>query len=138
MTTARPGRETSLAPVLTELAGRLTRRGLVILITNAFDEPEAFLNSIQFLRHRKQEVRLFQVLDPLESSFPFKGMIEFVGLEHEPPLKLDGDRVREHYRRVFEAHQRRLRSGCHACGVQLETCWTNEELVAVLVRALTG
>ena len=134
---AHPGGETSLAPVLTESAGRLTRRGLVILISDGFDDPEALLKSIQYLLHRKQEVRIFQVLDPLERTFPFKGMIEFIGRESEPRLKLDGDRVREHYRRVFATHQERLRSGCHACGVQLETCWTNEDLAGVLVRALT-
>ena len=132
-----PGKETSLAPVLDEIAGRLTRRGLVILITDTFDNPDAFLKSIQFLRYRKQEVRLFQILDPQELSFPFHGMIEFVGLEHEPRLKLDGDRIREHYRRVFAEHQQRLQAGCHACGVHLETCWTNEELFQVLIRALT-
>ncbi len=134
---ARPGGETSLAPVLAEIAGRLTRRGLVMLISDGFDDPAALLTSIQYLLHRKQEVRIFQVLDPLERTFPFKGMIEFIGLENEPRLKLDGDRVREHYRRVFANHQERLRSGCHACGVQLETCWTNEDLAGVLVRALT-
>ena len=90
-----------------------------------------------YLRYRKQEVRLFQVLDPQERSFPFKGMMEFVGLEHEPRLKLDGDRVRAHYREVFEEHQGRIQSGCHAAGVQLETCWTHEELFTVLIRALT-
>ncbi|MGO8678819.1 MAG: DUF58 domain-containing protein [Limisphaerales bacterium] len=131
-----PGNETSLAPVLDEVAGRLTRRGLVILITDAFDDPLALLNSIQYLRHRKQEVRLFQILDPRERTFPFQGMIEFVGLEHEPPLKLDGDRVREHYRQVFQDHQQRLQSGCHASGVRMETCWTDEELFTVLIRAL--
>jgi uncharacterized protein (DUF58 family) len=133
---ANPGGETSLSTVLDEVAERLTRRGLVILITDAFDDPEAFLKSIQFLRYRKQEVRLFQVLDPQERLFPFRGMIEFVGLEHEPRLKLDGDRVRAHYQAVFEQHQNRLKSGCHAAGVQFETCWTNEELFAVLIRAL--
>ena len=131
-----PGNETSLAPVLDEIAGRLSRRGLVILITDTFDDPQALLRSIQFLRHRKQEVRLFQILDPQERTFPFQGMIEFVGLEHEPRLKLDGDRVREHYRQVFQAHQQRLHSGCHACGVRMETCWTQEELFTVLIRAL--
>lgn len=134
----RAGNETSLAPVLNEIAGRISRRGLVILITDGFDEPEAFLRSIQYLRHRKQEVRVFQVLDPQEKTFPFQGMVEFVGLENEPRLKLDGDRVREHYRRVFDEHQKRLEAGCHACNVQLETCWTNEELFTVLVRALTA
>lgn len=134
---ARPGGETSLAPVLDEIAGRITRRGLVILITDAFDDSESFLRAIQYFRYRKQDVRLFQVLDPQEKIFPFKGMMEFVGLENEPRLKLDGDRVRAHYRELFEAHQERLRSGCHAAGVQLETCWTNEELFTVLIRALT-
>ena len=134
---AKPGNETSLAPVLNEIAERITRRGLVILITDGFDEPKAILNAVQFLRYRKQEVRLFQVLDPQERDFPFQGMIEFVGLEYEPRLKLDGDRVRAHYRSAFAEHQSRLQSGCHAAGVPLETCWTNEELFTVLIRALT-
>ena len=131
-----PGNETSLSPVLDEVAGRLTRRGLVILITDTFDHLDSLLKSIQYLRFRKQEVRLFQILDPHEMSFPFQGMIEFVGLENEPRLKLDGDRVREHYRRLFDEHQKRLQAGCHACGVHLETCWTNEDLFQVLIRAL--
>ena len=133
----RPGNETTLAPVLSEIAARLRRRGLVILISDAFDELASFLNAIRYLRHRKQEVRLFQILDPKERAFPFKGMVEFVGLEREPRLKLDGDRVREHYRRVFDEHQAALKSGCHACGAQLETCWTDEELHSVLIRTLS-
>ena len=132
----QPGGETSLATVMDEIAERFTRRGLVILISDAFDDPEAFLKSIQHLRHRKQEVRLFQILDSEEQSFPFRGMIEFIGLEREPTLKLDGDRVRAHYQEVFAQHQGRLRSGCHAAGVQLETCSTNQELFTVLIRAL--
>lgn len=131
-----PGGETSLAPVLEEIATRISRRGLVLLITDGFDDPEALLRSIRFLRHRKQEVRVFQVLDPQESAFPFKGMIEFVGLENEPRLKLDGDRVQEHYRRIFNEHQSGLKQGCHAAGVEFDTCWTNEELFTVLIRTL--
>jgi len=131
-----PGGDTHLAPVISEVGGRIPRRGLVILISDTFDDPDRLLESIQYLRYRKQEVRVFQVLDRQELSFPFRGMMEFVGLESEPRLKLDGDRVREHYRRVFEEHQKRLQAGCHACGVRLDTCWTDEELVHVLTRAL--
>lgn len=134
---AAPGHETSLAAVLDEVAARLTRRGLVILITDGFDQPEAFLRSLQFLRYRKQEVRLLQVLDPQEWQFPFQGMIEFVGLENEPRLKLDGDRIREYYRQTFTEHQARLQSGCHACGVQWDSCSTDEDLCTVLIRALS-
>jgi len=63
-------------------------------------------------------------------------VVEFIGLESEPSLKLDGDRVRSHYRSLFDEHQKRLRAGCHACGVRLETCWTNEDLFQALIRAL--
>ncbi len=134
---AKPGTETSLAAVLDEVATRVKRRGLVILITDGFDDAAALLKAIHHLRHRKQEVRLFQVLAPEELSFPFKGMSEFVGLENEPRLKLDGDRIRSHYRQAFDEHQQRLKSGCHAGGVQFDTALTNEELFTVLVRTLT-
>lgn len=136
MSRSQPGEETRLAPVLEELAGRLRRRGLVLLITDAFDDTDALVQSLKLLRYRKQEVRLFQILDPRELSFPFSGMTEFIGLENEPRLKFDSDRIREHYRREFEEHQQRLRSGCHACGVPLEVCRTDEDLFTVLGRAL--
>jgi uncharacterized protein (DUF58 family) len=136
MSRTKPGAETRLSPVLDALAGRLKRRGLVLLITDAFDDTEALVQSLKLLRYRKQEVRLFQILDPREVNFPFTGMIEFVGLENEPRLKFDSDRIRAHYRRQFEEHQSRLKSGCHACGVQLEVCQTNEDLFSVLGRAL--
>jgi uncharacterized protein (DUF58 family) len=133
----RPGYETRLAAVIEEVASRITRRGLVILITDAFDDAGSLLNAIHYLRFRKQEVRLFQILDPRERAFPFQGMNQFIGLEGEPALKLDADRVREHYRRAFAEHQSQLQSGCHACGVQMISCGTDEELYTVLIRALT-
>lgn len=134
----QPGAETRLAPVLDELAGRFRRRGLVILITDGFDDIEALTQSLKLLRYRRQEVRLFQVLDPRELDFPFSGMTEFIGLEHEPRLKFDADRIRRLYQSGFAGHQERLRAGCHACGVTLEVCRTDEDLFSVLGRALAS
>jgi uncharacterized protein (DUF58 family) len=132
-TTARG--ETSLAAVLHKLAAGMKRRGLVILLTDAFDDPERLLLALHLLRHRKQEVRLFQILDPAEETFPFRGTTEFLGLEHEPRLRLDADRIRERYVGVFSAHQRRIAEGCSAIGVGREVCRTNEDLAGALVRA---
>ncbi len=138
MSRSQPGEETRLAPVLEELAGRLRRRGLVLLITDAFDDSTALVQALKLLRYRKQDVRLFQILDPRELDFPFSGMTEFVGLEHEPRLKFDADRIRTHYRQEFAEHQARLKAGCHAAGVQLEVCRTDEDLFTVLGRALAA
>jgi uncharacterized protein (DUF58 family) len=134
----RPAGATNLAAAAREAAGRLTRRGLVVAITDGFEDPEELLQALRFLRHRKQDVRLFQVLNRDEASFPFKGMIRFEGLEAETPVRLDADRVRRHYLEAFEAHQRRLLAGCHACGVTLQTCWTDGDLGTELIRAFGG
>lgn len=132
---ATPGGETSLGSALQSLAAQLTRRGLVILLSDGFDEAEKFITALQLLRHRKQDVRLFQVIDPAEEELPFHGMMEFVGLEGEPRLKLDADRVRERYSAAFAEHQRRLAEGCHAAGVARELCRTTDDLAALLARA---
>jgi uncharacterized protein (DUF58 family) len=133
-----PGGETSLATVLESLAARLSRRGLVILITDAFDDPERLLMALRLLRHRKQDVRIFQIVDPQEERFAFQGMIEFIGLEQEPRLKLDGDRVRSWYQQALSEHRRALAEGCHAINVQLETLRTDEDLAFALVRVLSA
>ena len=133
-----PGGETSLASVLETLAARLSRRGLVILITDGFDDPERLLMALRYLRHRKQDVRIFQIVDPQEERFAFPGMIEFIGLEHEPRLKLDGDRVRSWYQKALAEHRHVLAQGCHAINVQLETLRTDEDLAFALVRILSA
>ena len=110
---ARPSGETSLAGVLEGLAMRLRRRGLVILVTDALDDPAALVTALRHLRHRRQDVRVFQVLDPVEESFPFRGSSEFAGLEGESPLRLDGDRVRPYYRATLEEHERAVAAEAH-------------------------
>lgn len=135
---APAGGETSLADVLDSLAERLSRRGLVVLISDLFDDSEKLIQSLQHLRYRKQDVRVFQVVDPEEETFPFQGTYEFIGLEGEPSLKLDGDRVRHVYQETLAEHRERIAAGCHATGIGLETCRTDEDLAMVLVRALTG
>lgn len=133
-----PGGETSLAAVLDELASRMTRRGLVVLISDLFDDAESLVLALKHLRHKRQDIRVFQVVDPQEESFPFKGTWEFVGLEGEGRLRLDGDRIRRRYQQALAEHRGRIASGCHAAGISFEVCRTDEDLAMVLVRALAA
>jgi len=133
-----PGGETSLAAVLNDLAARFTRRGLVVLISDTFDDVDSLVLALQHLRHRRQDVRVFQVIDPREETFPFQGAYEFVGLEDEPHLRLDSDRVRHRYQDTLAEHNKRLAAGCHASAVALEQCRTDEDLAMVLARSLAG
>jgi uncharacterized protein (DUF58 family) len=131
------GGETALGEVLHDLAERLSRRGLVILITDAIDRPDNLVRALRHLRHRKQDVRLFQIVDPAERDFPFQGAYEFVGLEHEAKLRLDGDRARRLYQDLREEHEQAIAAGCHRAGVLLERLSTADDLALALVRALS-
>lgn len=132
------GGETSLGEVLDTLAGRLNRRGLVVLISDCFDDPERLVRSLAHLRHRRQDVRVFQITDGEEETFPFAGTWEFRGLEGEVPLKLDGDRVRSRYRQTLAAHRARLAAGCHAHGVQLSVLHPGQDLALALPACLAA
>jgi uncharacterized protein (DUF58 family) len=133
-----PGGETALGAVLEQLAPRLVRRGLVILLSDCFDDPERLARALRLLRWRKQDVRVIQVVDPLEETFPFQGVLEFVSLEREPNLRLDADRVRAYYCEALAAHRRRMAEICHALGIQLDAVSTDEDLALALIRVLTS
>jgi len=134
--TVEAGNETALGPVLESLAPALNRRGLVILVTDAFDDITSLSRALRLLRYRKQEVRVLEIIDAGEETFPFHGTLEVLGLEHERPVRLDGDRVRGYYQQALSAHRHQLSEACHGLGVQLETIRTDEDLALGLARAL--
>src|SRR5271154_3830350 len=76
-----PTEQTAIAPALSELARQVKRRGIIILISDLLDDETKILEGIQHLRFGGHEVIVFHVLDPNEIEFPFKGLVEFEGLE---------------------------------------------------------
>ncbi len=131
-----PGGETALATVLETLAQRLRQRGLVILVSDCLDDPGPLARSLQLLHYRRQDIRVFQILDDDEEDLPFSGPCRFVGLEDDGQLVLDADRVRTHYRETVAAHRQALRRGCHSAGVLFHACRASDDLAQVLLGAL--
>ena len=85
--TATPTGETSLAANLTELARRIKRRGLVVLLSDCFDDLEALKQALRFLRGRGHEIILFHTMAAEELNFDFGGWSRFECLE------VDGRRI---------------------------------------------
>lgn len=107
-----PREQTSIAGVLHEMARQVRRKGIVILISDFFDDEAKILEGIQHLRFGGNEVVVFHVMDPWELDFPFTGQVEFEGLENIPKLQTRPAEVRKSYLREVEAFRRRLRDGC--------------------------
>jgi uncharacterized protein (DUF58 family) len=69
LATIVPKNETGTAACLNEIANRIKKRGLVIIMSDLFDEQKEVLNALRHFRYEKNEVVLFQILDPLELTF---------------------------------------------------------------------
>ena len=107
-----PQEQTNIAAVLHDMARQVRRKGVVILISDFFDDEQKVLDGIQHLRFGGNEVIVFHVLDPWELEFPFTGLVEFEGLEQVPKLLTRPAEIRKSYLRELEAFRSRLRAGC--------------------------
>jgi len=104
------GHGTRVGAVLHQVAERIPRRGLVILLSDLMDDAEAIIDGLKHFRHRGHEVLAFQILDPREIDLDFRGEVEFEALE-EPGrrVRLEPAHLGEAYRRDFGSWRDRLR-----------------------------
>jgi len=106
------GDDTALGPILHELAERIRQRGVVVLLSDLFDDIEALQLGLKHLRHRRHEVIVLQVIDPAEQDFPFADPTLFKGLEGLPELMTEPRSLREAYQREFEHFLGEVRGLC--------------------------
>jgi uncharacterized protein (DUF58 family) len=121
-----------VATVLHDMAGQIRRKGIVILISDLFDDEEKILDGVQHLRFGGNEVIVFHVMDPFELDFPFQGMVEFDGLEGMDKLMTRPREIRKSYLREVEAFRQRLREGCEKNNVHYVLVNTGHSLHEVL------
>jgi len=108
-----PGRErTSLAPIFHDLAERIPRRGIIVVLSDLFDEVEDILAGLKHLRHKRHEVVVMQVLDRAETEFPFHEATLFRGLEQYPELLTDPRSLRDGYLEQVQSFVAQLEHGC--------------------------
>src|SRR5205823_2374607 len=123
-----PGGETALAPLWHELAGhQIRRRGLVVILSDCFDDLDRVATALRHFRHRRHEVTLFHVLAPEEIEFPFRRLTQFQNLESQSHrLLVDSARLRQEYLERFGAFCRQLRDRAHGMGVDYYLLRTDE------------
>ena len=98
---ARPG--TLAAPMLT-LTERLKRRGIVAIVSDLYEEPDAIASAVRPLKYRGHDVIVFHVLDPAELDFPFEGSASFEDLETGDRMPIVPDALRSEYQTLVQRH----------------------------------
>jgi uncharacterized protein (DUF58 family) len=107
-----PAGGTDFASSLHSVAERMTRRGLVILVSDLLDDPDRIAQAIHHFRHRKHEVLVFHVLDPQEVAFEFEREAVYVDLESGERITTRPQELRPDYRARVRAWKERLRQFC--------------------------
>jgi uncharacterized protein (DUF58 family) len=97
-----------LAPPLLRIADRLRRRGLTVLISDLYEEPEAVLEAVKPLRARGLDLIVFHLLDPTELDFPFEDATSFEEMESGEHLPVVPHAIREQYRAAVSEHTAEL------------------------------
>ena len=106
------GSETDLSQVLADLAKRIERRGLVIVISDLLDRPDEVLSALKLFRYRKHEVIVFHLLDQAEKNFPFQGSISFEDMETGDQVTTQAERLRESYLTQLRSCIQSYERGC--------------------------
>ena len=94
----KPGNKTGTAQSLHEVAERIKRRGLIVILSDLFDDPAQVMTALKHFRHRGNEVIVMQVLDPLERSFAFGTDAVFRDMETKEELLTQPWHIQTAYR----------------------------------------
>lgn len=123
-----PGGETALAPLWHELAAhQIRRRGLVVILSDCFDDVNSLMLALKHFRHKKHEVMLFHILAPEELEFPFRKPTQLQSLESSSDRRLiDPMRLRASYLERFESFCREMREKARGMGVDYQLLRTDE------------
>jgi uncharacterized protein (DUF58 family) len=109
--------ETDLGQSLHELASRVKRRGLIILISDLLDDADKVIRGLKLFRHMKHEVIVFHVLDPAEVSFPFEQEVILKDMETAEEIPAVPWEVRGEYKGRVAAWVNRYRSVLRQSGI---------------------
>lgn len=132
-----PGKDTEVAPVLHDLSERFKRRGLLVLLSDLFDDPKEILSGLAHFRFRRHEVLVLHILHPDELEFPFAGWTRFEGLEPaDKEIFTEPQRIRAEYRRNLDDFLLEIRRGCHHRSIDYALVPTDEPWDRALARVL--
>ena len=136
LTSAKPGGETELGKVMHELAPKLHRRGLVIIISDCFGDVPALMKGLAHFRHAKHEVIIFQIWDRDELEFPFRQWTKFDSLEDSQFHMVDPQHLRQAYMANLEKYRAELKKGCSQHRIDLVPMITDEPYAEALAKYL--
>ena len=131
-----PGGETSIAPILHKIADKIHKRGLIILISDLFDDPQKTFNGLKHFRYNGHEVVVFHILDPEEMDLNFKERIRFVDKETGEKITTDPWHIKQAYKTEMQKFCDFYKTSCRKNRMDYIQVFTNQRLDEVVANYL--
>jgi uncharacterized protein (DUF58 family) len=125
---AQPGTRTDFAKPFIHFQQFHRRRGIVVAVSDFYEEPETVIQAIRPLRFNGNEVILFHVLDPEEIQPKLKDPVLMVDMETDDAIEVSPDYAKHEYRAKVDAHIDALRTKAKASGMDYFLLQTDRPL----------
>ena len=107
-----PNSKTETAQCLNSVAEKIKKRGLVIIISDFFDDVDSILTALKHFKYKKNEVIVFQILDPIEKNFAFEKDAIFVDRETGDEITTQPHQIQKAYQIAMKDFMDKLKSEC--------------------------
>ena len=138
MDSQQPENKSDIQSIFQKAAEIFPRRGMMILVSDLFTDPDATLAGLRLLRQRGHDVMVFHIMDDDELDFEFNGPTRFEDLESETVLNCNPRALREGYMQELEKFLGKVRRGCAKNMVDYALVRTRDSLDAVLAHYLSN
>ena len=128
MNKIKAGTDTNIAPVLHHTAEMIKKRGLIILISDLFDDPENIISGLKHFRYRGHEVIVFHTLDPQELMLDFKQHTRFRDMETGEEIITQPWHIQKDYQKNMKSYCDYFKSSFRTNHIDYVTLNTNEPL----------
>lgn len=122
--------------VLHQAAELAKHRGMVVLISDLFDDLPTIIQGLEHMRFRNHEVLIFHIWDRWERDLPLSGNIRFHDLETNAELHTQADGIRESYLKAVAKWRSELETECRNRGIDRIELTTDEPLDQALLDYL--
>jgi len=113
----KPSDKTDIAVSLHEMAERIKRRGLVIILSDLLDDPDKIVSGLKHFRYNQHEVIVFQILDPRERDFAFGSEAVFKDMETGEELSTLPYQIKKDYARQVRAFTDEIIATCRQSNI---------------------
>ncbi len=131
-------RKTDMGAIFHDVAERVSKRGILVVISDFFDSVDNIARGLRHFRHRGHDVICLHVLDPYEANFPFQRMTMFEGLEEYPEILANPRAIRQAYLDEVNRFTHDLRAHCLKNRIDYKRILTDERLDVALSTYLAA